>query len=209
MALCRRGLALCIKSISNIWPRGCSNGSTPAADIQMPSTDTNANHPEEGLSKNEAELIQNRPTPGNPVFGLRHPARPTRKSGTAAFWVLTRTLSRARPWIWKSSGRTERGRLLPSFCGSILPSRWTITRTVGFCRLFCAKFCAHRSRNTASTASPQKPTQEPQRGTHRGFCYRSLRPPGRSPDLYFTGLEELYRMDRRCGRPRDLPGLLE
>jgi hypothetical protein len=156
LALCRRGLALCIKSISNIWPRGCSNGSTPAADIQMPSTDTNANHPEEGLSKSEAELIQNRPTPGNPVFGLRHPARPTRKSGTAAFWVLTRTLSRARPWIWKSSGRTERGRLLPSFCGSILPSRWTITRTVGFCRLFCAKFCAHRNRITASTASPAK-----------------------------------------------------
>src|SRR6516165_319295 len=44
------------------------DGSTPAVDLQMPSTDTNANHPEEGLSKNEAELIQNRPTPDNPVF---------------------------------------------------------------------------------------------------------------------------------------------
>jgi aconitate hydratase len=44
------------------------NGSAPAVEIQMPSTDSNANHPEEGLSKNEAELIQNRPTPDNPVF---------------------------------------------------------------------------------------------------------------------------------------------
>jgi aconitate hydratase len=43
------------------------NGSTPAVDTQMPSTDTNGNHPEEGLSKNEAELIQNRPTPDKPV----------------------------------------------------------------------------------------------------------------------------------------------
>jgi aconitate hydratase len=44
------------------------NGSAPRVGIEMPSTDTNANHPEEGLSKNEAELIQNRPTPDNPVF---------------------------------------------------------------------------------------------------------------------------------------------
>src|SRR5580692_11150380 len=42
------------------------NGSTSAVDTQMPSSDTNANHPEEGLSKNEAELIQNRPTPDKP-----------------------------------------------------------------------------------------------------------------------------------------------
>ena len=39
------------------------NGSTAVVDTQMASTDTNANHPEEGLPKNEAELIQNRPTP--------------------------------------------------------------------------------------------------------------------------------------------------
>jgi aconitate hydratase len=44
------------------------NGSTPTVDTQMPSTDTSANHPEEGLSKNEAELVQNRPTPDKPVF---------------------------------------------------------------------------------------------------------------------------------------------
>jgi aconitate hydratase len=45
-----------------------TNGSTPGTGTQMPSTDTNANHPEEGLAKNEAELIQNRPTPDKPVF---------------------------------------------------------------------------------------------------------------------------------------------
>ena len=37
------------------------NGSTPSVDTQMPSTDTDGNHPEEGLPKNEVELIQNRP----------------------------------------------------------------------------------------------------------------------------------------------------
>jgi aconitate hydratase len=43
------------------------NGSNPAIDeAEMPSTDANANHPPEGLSKNEAELIQNRPTPDRP-----------------------------------------------------------------------------------------------------------------------------------------------
>src|ERR1700719_4602401 len=54
------------------------NGTTPAVDSQMPSTDTNANHPEEGLSKNEAELIQNRPTPDKPAF----PASSYRPSDT-------------------------------------------------------------------------------------------------------------------------------
>jgi aconitate hydratase len=51
------------------------NGSTPAVDVQMPSTDTIANHPQEGLSKNEAELIQNRPTPDKPVQASAY--RPT------------------------------------------------------------------------------------------------------------------------------------
>src|SRR5271166_107285 len=44
------------------------NGSTAVVDTQMASTDTNANHPQEGLPKNEAELIQNRPTPDKPSF---------------------------------------------------------------------------------------------------------------------------------------------
>ncbi|HEY5814617.1 MAG TPA: aconitate hydratase AcnA, partial [Terrimicrobiaceae bacterium] len=39
------------------------NGSRPAAHGQMPSTDTNANHPDEGLPRNELELVSNRPTP--------------------------------------------------------------------------------------------------------------------------------------------------
>ena len=44
------------------------NGSVRSGDAQMPSTDTDANHFEEGLPKNEAELIQNRPTPDKPIF---------------------------------------------------------------------------------------------------------------------------------------------
>ena len=34
----------------------------------MPSTDTHTNHPAEGLPRDEAEMIQNRPTPDRPVF---------------------------------------------------------------------------------------------------------------------------------------------
>jgi aconitate hydratase len=44
------------------------NGSNPpAAEPEMPSTDTETNHPQEGLPKDEAEMIQNRPTPDRPV----------------------------------------------------------------------------------------------------------------------------------------------
>src|SRR5260370_34420726 len=38
------------------------NGSSPpAAELEMPSTDTEANHPLEGLPRDEAEMGQNRP----------------------------------------------------------------------------------------------------------------------------------------------------
>ena len=44
------------------------NGSNaPAAQPEMPSTDTETNHPAEGLPRDEAEMIQNRPTPDRPV----------------------------------------------------------------------------------------------------------------------------------------------
>jgi aconitate hydratase len=39
------------------------NGSRPAGETEMPSTDESANHPDEGLERNELELITNRPTP--------------------------------------------------------------------------------------------------------------------------------------------------
>ena len=39
------------------------NGSGPAGETEMPSTDESANHPAEGLERNESELITNRPTP--------------------------------------------------------------------------------------------------------------------------------------------------
>jgi aconitate hydratase len=47
------------------------NGSGPsgkAAEDEMPSTDNDTNHPQEGLLRNEAEMFQNRPTPDKPVF---------------------------------------------------------------------------------------------------------------------------------------------
>ena len=45
------------------------NGSNPpAAELDMPSTDTHTNHPPEGLPRDEAEMIQNRPTPDRSVF---------------------------------------------------------------------------------------------------------------------------------------------
>ena len=40
----------------------------PAPRLEMPSTDTSSNHPEEGLPRNESELITNRPTPDRPEF---------------------------------------------------------------------------------------------------------------------------------------------
>jgi aconitate hydratase len=44
------------------------NGSDPqTAQPEMPSTDTEANHPAEGVPKGEAEMIQNRPTPDRPT----------------------------------------------------------------------------------------------------------------------------------------------
>ena len=47
------------------------NGSRPVAkdgEDERPSTDAGTNHPVEGLPRNEAELITNRPTPGKPDF---------------------------------------------------------------------------------------------------------------------------------------------
>ncbi len=44
------------------------NGSSPpTTQPELPSTDTQMNHPPEGLPKAEAEMIQNRPTPDRPV----------------------------------------------------------------------------------------------------------------------------------------------
>jgi aconitate hydratase A / 2-methylisocitrate dehydratase len=45
------------------------NGSKPpATEPEMPSTDTETNHPPEGLPRDEAEMVQNRPTPDRVVF---------------------------------------------------------------------------------------------------------------------------------------------
>ena len=111
------------------------NGSTPAADIQMPSTDTNANHPEEGLSKNEAELIQNRPTPGNPVFRAS-PSRPTDTEighGSVLIAAITSCTNTSNPNVMLGAGllakkAVERGlKVNPTVKTSMAPGSRVVT----------------------------------------------------------------------------------
>jgi aconitate hydratase len=77
------------------------NGSAPAIDTQMPSTDTNANHPEEGLSKNEAELIQNRPTPDKPAFPASsyHPSDTQIGHGSVLIAAITSCTNTSNPSV--------------------------------------------------------------------------------------------------------------
>ena len=77
------------------------NGSAPAVDTQMPSTDTNANHPEEGLSKNEAELIQNRPTPDKPAFPASsyHPSDTQIGHGSVLIAAITSCTNTSNPSV--------------------------------------------------------------------------------------------------------------
>jgi aconitase A len=111
------------------------NGSTPAAGIQMPSTDTNANHPEEGLSKNEAELIQNRPTPGNPVFRAS-PSRPTDTEighGSVLIAAITSCTNTSNPNVMLGAGllakkAVERGlKVNPTVKTSMAPGSRVVT----------------------------------------------------------------------------------
>src|SRR4029077_4635708 len=111
------------------------NGSTPAADIQMPSTDTNANHPEEGLSKNEAELIQNRPTPGNPVFRAS-PSRPPDTEighGSVLIAAITSRTNTSNPNVMLGAGllakkAVERGlKVNPTVKTSMAPGSRVVT----------------------------------------------------------------------------------
>jgi aconitate hydratase len=111
------------------------NGSTPAADIRMPSTDTNANHPEEGLSKNEAELIQNRPTPGNPVFRAS-PSRPTDTEighGSVLIAAITSCTNTSNPNVMLGAGllakkAVERGlKVNPTVKTSMAPGSRVVT----------------------------------------------------------------------------------
>ena len=82
------------------------NGSTPVFDIQMPSTDTNSNHPQEGLSKNEAELIQNRPTPDKPVFqpSASGPAEAEIGHGSVLIAAITSCTNTSNPNVMLGAG---------------------------------------------------------------------------------------------------------
>jgi aconitate hydratase len=77
------------------------NGSSPAVDTQMPSTDTTANHPDEGLSKNEAELIQNRPTPDQPAFPASsyHQANTEIGHGSVLIAAITSCTNTSNPTV--------------------------------------------------------------------------------------------------------------
>jgi len=80
--------------------------SATAVDIQMPSTDTNLNHPQEGLSRNEAELIQNRPTPDNPVF-LPSACRPSDAEvghGSVLIAAITSCTNTSNPNVMLGAG---------------------------------------------------------------------------------------------------------
>jgi aconitate hydratase len=82
------------------------NGSTPSVAMQMPSTDASANHPEEGLSKNEAELIQNRPTPGTPVFraSASRPADTEIGHGSVLIAAITSCTNTSNPNVMLGAG---------------------------------------------------------------------------------------------------------
>jgi aconitate hydratase A / 2-methylisocitrate dehydratase len=101
----------------------------------MPSTDTNANHPEEGLSKNEAELIQNRPTPGNPVFRAS-PSRPTDTEighGSVLIAAITSCTNTSNPNVMLGAGllakkAVERGlKVNPTVKTSMAPGSRVVT----------------------------------------------------------------------------------
>ena len=77
------------------------NGSASAVDNQMPSSDTSVNHPEEGLSKNEAELIQNRPTPDQPASPTSsyHPANAEIGHGSVLIAAITSCTNTSNPTV--------------------------------------------------------------------------------------------------------------
>jgi aconitate hydratase len=78
------------------------NGSAAGVDTQMASTDTNVNHPEEGLPKNEAELIQNRPTPDRlsfPTSAYRRPAETQIGHGSVLIAAITSCTNTSNPSV--------------------------------------------------------------------------------------------------------------
>jgi len=111
------------------------NGSSPAVDLQMPSTDTTINHPQEGLSKNEAELIQNRPTPDNPVFrpSASHPTDLEIGHGSVLIAAITSCTNTSNPNVMLGAGllakkAVERGlRVNPTVKTSMAPGSRVVT----------------------------------------------------------------------------------
>jgi aconitate hydratase len=111
------------------------NGSTPAIGNQMPSTDANANHPEEGLPKNEAELIQNRPTPDKPVLpaSAYRPADTEIGHGSVLIAAITSCTNTSNPSVMLGAAllakkAVERGlKVNPAVKTSLAPGSRVVT----------------------------------------------------------------------------------
>src|ERR1700737_4817700 len=114
------------------------NGSTPGIDTQMPSTDTNGNHPEEGLSKNEAELIQNRPTPDKSAFptSAYRPADTEIGHGSVLIAAITSCTNTSNPSVMLGAAllakkAVERGlKVNPAVKTSLGPGRRVVTASL-------------------------------------------------------------------------------
>jgi len=111
------------------------NGSTRSVDAEMPSTDTDANHPQEGLPKNEAELIQNRPTPDRPVFpsSAYHPGDTQIGNGSVLIAAITSCTNTSNPSVMLGAAllakkAVERGlKVNPAVKTSLAPGSRVVT----------------------------------------------------------------------------------
>jgi aconitate hydratase len=111
------------------------NGSTRGVEAEMPSTDTDANHPEEGLAKNEAELIQNRPTPDRPVFpaSAYRPADTQIGNGSVLIAAITSCTNTSNPSVMLGAAllakkAVERGlKVNPAVKTSLAPGSRVVT----------------------------------------------------------------------------------
>ena len=95
----------------------------------------NANHPQEGLSKNEAELIQNRPTPDQPASPASsyHPADTEIGHGSVLIAAITSCTNTSNPSVMLGAGllakkAVERGlKVNPAVKASLAPGSRVVT----------------------------------------------------------------------------------
>ena len=74
-------------------------GSGPCATDDMPSTDALANHAEEGLERNESELVSNRPTPDNGFPSPYKTADVELRNGSVLIAAITSCTNTSNPSV--------------------------------------------------------------------------------------------------------------